>query len=430
MTRAFNVVMFAAIVLRPLAAAAQPSSAVIDPHNGLSLELAIAEGLRAEPNLRAAGFDVDVARGDARQARVRPNPDVSFEQREQTGGPDRQTSVGVDLPLDLFRRTPRIEAAERMVEAADAGLADRRRLLASSIRQQYGDALIAARGLDVLDAVLAASRRTYELLRNRVAEGAAPPLERDVALVELRRLEADRELAVGRVAVAMTRLKALLGRGPESPLTLKDSLESIAGPVATASGGLVLADRPDIRQAEIELAVARARTNEARQERKPDLSVFGGYMRMDESFAQQGLGPSGQPEPIHGIFQNASGGVRLSIPIFSRGQGTVAAAKARELAVSAMLNGRRLAAAAEVAAAASRLDAAQRALSAYAGDNRTLAQRNLDVVRETYTLGRATLFDVLTEQRRYLEFESGYTGALAEAFSAQSDLQRAKGELK
>jgi hypothetical protein len=37
---------------------------------------------------------------------------------------------------------------------------------------------------------------------------------------------------------------------------------------------------------------------------------------------------------------------------------------------------------------------------------------------------------VFNEQRRYLDFESGYTEALAEAFFAQTDLKRAQGELQ
>jgi outer membrane protein TolC len=59
-----------------------------------------------------------------------------------------------------------------------------------------------------------------------------------------------------------------------------------------------------------------------------------------------------------------------------------------------------------------------------------LARHNLDIVRETYQLGRATLFDVLNEQRRYLEFESGYTDALADAFAARTALQRATGVIR
>jgi cobalt-zinc-cadmium efflux system outer membrane protein len=421
--------MFCLVALGWAPAAAQVRAPIIDPSNGLTLEQAIAEGLRAEPTLRAAASEVDAARGAAQQAALRPNPGFSFEQRAQMGGSDRQTSLGVDVPLDLFRRGPRIDAASRMTDAAAAGLDDRRRLLAAAIRDQYGEVLVAVRRLDVLDAVLAASRRTYELLRDRVAEGATPPLERDVALVEVRRLEGDRELAAGRIVVALMRLKTLLGRPSGVELTLRDSLEAVVSArqtrVESAAG-----ERADVRQAVQDLAAAAAGVQEASQGGKPDVGIFGSYMRMDTSFPQLGLGPTGAPEPIHGIFDNASIGVRLTIPIFNRGQGNAAAAKARELTASATLEARRLAASAELAAASARLDAARRALAIYAGDARVLTQRNLDVVREIYTLGRATLFDVLNEQRRYLDFESGYTNALAEAFLAQSDLKRAQGELR
>jgi outer membrane protein TolC len=40
------------------------------------------------------------------------------------------------------------------------------------------------------------------------------------------------------------------------------------------------------------------------------------------------------------------------------------------------------------------------------------------------------VFDVLTEQRRYLEFEQGYTAALLEAWEAYADVRRAAGESK
>jgi cobalt-zinc-cadmium efflux system outer membrane protein len=417
-----------AVALRPVPAAGQTPYGVIDSSNGMTLERAIAEGLRAEPGLRAASASVDAARGEADQATKRPNPGFSFEQREQMGGPDRQTSFGVDLPLDVFSRGPRIDAAAHMAESSAAQLEDRRRLLAAMIRDQYGEVLIAVRRAQVLDGALVASRRTYELLRDRVGEGATPPLERDIALVEVRRLEGDRELALGRIAVAITRLKALLGRAPSSPLTLSDSLEWLASP--DASLGSTTVERADIREATADLAAASARTHEASAQGKPDIALFGGYMRMDASFPQLGLGPTGVPEPIHDIFNNASIGIRMTIPVFNRGQGNVAAAKARELTASATLDAKRLAAAAELAAATARLDASRRALATYSGEARGVAQRNLEVVRETYTLGRATLFDVFNEQRRYLDFESGYTDALAEAFYAQTDLKRAQGELQ
>ena len=166
----------AVLAAAPCQAQLAPSP-VIDPVNGVSLEGAIAEGLRAEPAMRAARLEIDAAKGERRQAALRPNPDVSFDQREQGGGADRQTAFELDLPLDAFRRGARIETAARMVDAAEAAVLDRERLLAAAIREQYGAVLIAARRLEIADAVLDAGRRTYELLRTRaVTSGTAREL--------------------------------------------------------------------------------------------------------------------------------------------------------------------------------------------------------------------------------------------------------------
>lgn len=395
----------------------------------LSLDQAIAEALRAEPGLRAARAESDASRAGRQQAALRPNPEVSFEQREQTGGPDRQTTIAFELPLELFRRGPRIEGASRTAARWDADVRDRERLLAAAVRERYGDALAASRRLEVMDAVVAAARRTQELLATRVAEGAAPPLDRDLALVELRRLEGERALEAGRVTVALSGLKVLLGRPPSVPLTLGDSLErlSLDGTTAADAGR---PDRADVQAAAAQLDAARAETSLARQDGKPEVNVFGGYMRMNSGFPQSGFSSAGTLEPIHAIFHNVAIGVKVSIPVFNRGQGAIAAAEAREVAAGETLAQRRLAAAGEVDAATARLAAARAALAAYAGETRTLAQRNVDLVRETYALGRATLLDVLAEQRRYLDLEAAYTGALAEAFAATTDLQRAKGAVK
>jgi cobalt-zinc-cadmium efflux system outer membrane protein len=100
------------ILLGVFAMAAQ--SRVVDP-SALTIEQAIDEALRSEPALAAARAEIDAARGERRQAALRPNPAVMYEQREQAGGADRQTSITMELPLDLFRRGARIDAAYRQV---------------------------------------------------------------------------------------------------------------------------------------------------------------------------------------------------------------------------------------------------------------------------------------------------------------------------
>jgi cobalt-zinc-cadmium efflux system outer membrane protein len=415
------------------AAAQPPARPAIDPVSGLTIEQAIEEALRGEPMLGASRAEVIAARGERHQAESRPNPEVMFEQREQAGGTDRQTTIGLDLPLDVFRRGARIETADRSVALAESSTREVERRVAIAVRERYGQVLEAARRVAIADEVVAASRRTYELLRGRAQEGAAPPLERDVSLVELRRMESLRELAAGRLAVALAAMKRQLGRPAEAELSLRGSFETIAEAeidtrIATRAGPA--AGRPDVQEAEARVAVAEAQTEEARQDAKPEIGIFGSYMKMNQGFSQSGFNALGQLEPVHGVFHNAAAGIRVSVPILNRGQGAVAAAQARELAAAEVLRARRLDAASEVAAAMARVDAARRAAASYSADGRALARRNLDVMQETFALGRVTLFDVVNEQRRYLDFESSYTDVLAELFAAVTAFRAATGDIR
>jgi len=412
--------------------AQQPSATTryVDPA-GLTIAQATALGLRQEPSLREVRSAIDAARGERQQAGLRPNPSVSAERREEIGGGDNQTMIGIDWPLDLFRRSARITVADRTVTVMERSADDRERILSADIRDHVALVLTAVRRLDVLESLVEASRRTVELLDARVRDGATPPLERDVASVEFQRLRASRELAMGQADAAVAELKPRLGLSAEAPLTLRDSLEVVVlEEAAAAVPPPIPPARADVLEAEAQLAAAEARIAQARQEAKPDVGLFASYMRMDSGFPQRAFGPTGGLQPIHGVFHNAAAGVRVSLPFFNRNQGLLAASQSRYEGAAHAVEARRLAAAAEVAAARARDAAARRALALYSADARVLARRNLDVVREAYQLGRATLFDVLNEQRRYLDFESGYTDALADAFASRTALQRATGVVR
>lgn len=51
-------------------------------------------------------------------------------------------------------------------------------------------------------------------------------------------------------------------------------------------------------------------------------------------------------------------------------------------------------------------------------------------MRQTYELGRATLLDVIAEQRRYIDIETGYIETLKQAYDAVVDIERAVGALQ
>ena len=410
------------------------ASLYVDPSTGLTLGAAVKQALEREPSLRAARSKIDAANGMKRQAELRPNPSIVFSQQEEPAGTDNQTRIEVQWPLDLFRKAGRVAVAEREIDAVRYATADRERSLAAETRIAYGEVATAIRTLEVTEELLAATDRQRTLISGRVDQGAAPSLERDMLQVEVLRLESDRLLQTGEVERRFIELKRLLGMPPESPLKLAGSLEQLERaerpPNQPTSDQMAVAQRPDVREAESRVAVTDAQIERAKRDGRTDVSLFGMYMRSDAGFPQQGFTDTGDLARVHGIFHYVAAGAMVTLPILGRNQGTIAAAQADRAGAASELEAARLRAQAELAAARARDGHARRALEAYGTDAVPLATRNLQTVRQTYELGRATLLDVVAEQRRYLELQRAYTQVLREAYQARQALRQALGETR
>jgi cobalt-zinc-cadmium efflux system outer membrane protein len=395
----------------------------------------VTQALEREPSLHAARSQLDVSRGLREQAGLRPNPSLSFSQQEEPAGTDNQTRLEIQWPLDLFRKAGRVAVADREVDAAQHATADRERLLAASVRMKYGEVVTSLRTLSITEELLAATTRQRNLVAARVEQGATPPLDRDMLRVEVQRFEGERLVQAGTVERRLVELKRLLGLPPEATLSLRNSLEQLVRreqmPATAAAAVLeATASRPDVRQAEAQIAVADAQIDRTHRESKPDVSLFGMYMRSDAGFPQSGFGPMGDLERVRGVFHYWSAGAMVTLPLLNRNQGATAAARAERAAAAAQADATRLTAQSEVAAARVRDVNARQALDAYTADAIGLARQNLDVVRQTYELGRGTLLDVLNEQRRYLDLERAYTDVLREAFEARQTLKEALGDFR
>ncbi|MEQ1911758.1 MAG: TolC family protein [Vicinamibacterales bacterium] len=407
----------------------------LDRESGLSLAQAISRAVAGEPWLRASRTDVDAARGRRLQAGLRPNPSVSIERREEPTGTDNLTTAQVQWPLDLFRRSARVAVADRELEAMERSVDERIRLLANDVRVRYGAAAAAVRELEVSDRAVERVSREFELVRQRADQGALPPLERDQMEVELHRYEADRLLSVGRAEASMIELKKTMGLAANSPLQLRDTLETLALPaiqetaaaeVSQTSAGL-LERRTDVRSADADLRLAEARVERAATEGRVDVSLFGSYMRMDAGFPQNGLADAGLVERVHGVFHYVSAGATVTVPLRNRNEGETAAARAEQAGALARLDATRLAAQAEVVSAEARVTASRAAVTITSATVR-LAARNLDVVRQAYELGRSTMTEVLAEQRRSLDIERAHIETMKAAYDAQTALMLARGE--
>jgi outer membrane protein, heavy metal efflux system len=424
------------VFVAAVATAQEPSMPLaerfLDPRAGLSVDDAVRQALDHLPRLNAVRSDVEAMESRQQQAGLRSNPTVSLERREQPGGSDNQTMAQVQWPLDLFRRRPRVEVASREVEVRQRAAANAERVAAGDVRRLYGAAAAAVRDLALAERAVDLLARQFVLVDQRAQEGAVPPLERDQMEVELRRYEADRWLAVGRVKAAVVDLKRSIGASADAPLQLRDSLDLLVPPpreaaIAVVQSSEATRNRSDVALAEAEQRLAESRIGRAAAEGRFDVSLFGSYARMASGFPQRGVGPDGALAPIQGIFHYASAGATLTLPWRNRNQGEVAAVRAEAAGASFRVAEARLQAAAELTAADAREDAATRAL-AITERTVALAAKNLEVVRQAYELGRTTVSDVLAEQRRLLDVERGHTETLKAAYEAHVAVLLARGE--
>lgn len=226
----------------------------------------------------------------------------------------------------------------------------------------------------------------------------------------------------------MLALKESAGMQPEEPLRLKGTLEI---PVREFDQSALIqlagSHRPDLAAQRANEAVASADLRQQVALGKADATFSASYERPSAGFAQLAVDPSGILRPIRQTFNYANFGLNISLPVFNRNQGAVAAGSAainsahsRSAAVDLTLRH-------EVAQNLIRYKGAQARVAVYGSGVRDQAAKNLDVVRQVYRYGRSTLLDVIAEQRRFIDIETGYTGVLAGAYAARVALEQAVG---
>ena len=401
----------------------------VDQTTGMTADEAVVYGLVHNTELEAMRKEVDAAKAMVKQARLRANPMLEVEGKRQVPpGRDNTVMAGVTLPLELNGRVPtRIAVAEREVEVREREVTNRERILAGEVRMKFGEALAQALKLSFTDELVEANQRSFNLIAARVNEGATPPLEQNMALVELNRLKSMRETAEGKVEVAMLELRNLIGMLPEQPLRLKGDFDHLIDQLPAMADETVraLRDRPDLQAFRANESLAAARIEQARSEGRWDASVTAGYERMHAGFPQFGVGDHGSLEPIESNFHYLKFGVSVMLPVRNKNQGAVEAAVTESDAAKSRREFAELTVRREVASAYAQYDRAVRAEEIFRVGARDPAKANLEVVRQTYELGSKTLLDFIGEQRRFIELENDFIDTQLAVYNARVEIARA-----
>jgi len=403
-------------------------SRYLDPVGGMTADMAVALALENNGELQAVRKEVDVSKALIKQARLRPNPKLDLSGAKQIGGTDNNQMAEVMLPLELGgRRAARIGVAQRELEIRELALENQERLLASEVRIKFGEALAAIKKLEVTEKTLAAAKQGFELVAARVTEGKIAPLEQNIFLVEVNRLQSVRETTEGKVETAMFELRNMMGMKPEEPLRLRGNFNNLIATQPSVSGStdFALRERPDLRGARTMEQLAVAQIEKAKSEGRIDASIKGGYQRMNTGFMLSGIDDQGLLRPIQDVFHFFTFGVEIDLPVRNRNQGAVEAAKFEREAAQRRIEFGELSIRREVAVAVARYNRSARSLSIFQNGVRDQANSNLQVIWQTYELGSKSLLDYIAEQRRFLDLENELVDAELETYIAKIEIMRA-----
>lgn len=227
-----------------------------------------------------------------------------------TSGQVYSSDVGAGWDLDLFGGTRRsIEAATAELEATEANLRDVLISLLAETALNYVDVRTYQARIAAAEASLKTQEETYQLVLWRVEGGLDDELAAQQARYNLENTRAQLpSLRIG-LRQAMNRLAVLLGEAPGSLDARLQEPQPVPVPPQEIAVGVpaeMVRRRPDVRQAERQLAAETARVGVATSDLYPRLRLSGSV----------GIETLSLREPGSSRTWTASGGPSLSWAIF------------------------------------------------------------------------------------------------------------------
>ena len=371
------------------------------------------------------------AQGAVRQAGVRPPPTINA--NGVTGKPlgtlgQEQYGANYSQPLETFgKRSKRVEVAGFGIGQAEAELQERSAELAYQIRSGVAERVAEQQKLKLLDDLASVNQDALRLTEARVREGDVAPLEASLLRVEINRGVVLKTSAQGRLAVAETNLRKLVGLRTDQPLPHvtsetpgSDSLEDLKS--------RALQSRADLRSALLRADQNRAGISLAKANAKPDVTLSAGYSRQYSLFEGLfGQTSTGALAPINEQIDLLTFSVSIPLRTSRSGAGDVQTATARSSGSQLQQEYLERAIPLEVEAAYQRWTAARASLDLLRTGVVEPSTANLTVIREAYKLGQLRLLDVLNEQRRLVDNELAYIDAQADASRGWAEVERAIG---
>ncbi len=251
------------------------------------LDRLVGEALTENNDLKAAAANLAYAQGLLTEARAGrfPTTDLyaspAYEHSNATK--TNTTTYGATFvaayQVDLFGRVTRtIQAAKANAEATQDTQDAVRVTVAAETAQAYADICGYGRQVAVAKSSLSILQQTYDLTVTERNAGALSDFDVDREGVLLEQARAAVPVYEGERRVALFTLAALIGRTPAqipSDAAACVTPPRLSQPLPVGDGAALLRRRPDVRQAERQLAAATARIGVATADLYPTITLAG-----------------------------------------------------------------------------------------------------------------------------------------------------------
>ena len=400
-------------LLAPSAGAQTPST--IPPITLSELEqLALANN----PTAMAAAAGIDVARGRARQAGAWPNPVIGYSGEEiKTGRLDTRGEHGFfveqTIPLGGKLRLSR-NVWQQAVEQAEAGRDLQRLRILGSVRRGFYSVLLTERRIDVQERLAALASEAVGVTAQLFNVGAADRPDYLEIEIESRRLQLQLTRSRNELFAARAQLAAATGVRDVAarPLagTIDDALPELEREQVVRT---LLEQSPELRAARAALERTRAATASARRETYPDLFLRGG-----SAYNRERGEDTGRPIGWEGTLEAG-----ISVPLFNRNTGGIAASRADETRAQAEVTRVELALQSRAASQFATYLTALRESETYRSEILPRAEEAYRLYLTRYRQMAAAYPQVLVAQRTFFEMSNAYLESLSEAWRAAVQLQ-------
>jgi len=382
----------------------------------LTLEQALALARTRAPVVLSARARIEEARGRLKGASVlfQQNPTIETEAGPRFSKPNNFTDVDVAVTQETElggRRKARMAGAQAGIDKEVASSDEATRRLLREVASSFSRALAAQERVRSLTTAEKLAQEFLQIAERRYRAGDAAILEVNLSRTSKARARAELRVAAADLSTELGELRVLLGMKTGESLAVSGDLHDRGTYEQAVLLTQALDARPDYRALQAELRGAEA-----------DVRLGEGFKWPDVGFGARYKRDTGD-----NVYQ---GGLKITLPVFSRGQELRATGSARASRIRLEMDALRNAVQHEVSSSFETYQSRMEASTELEREALPSLAENESLAKRSYEEGEIGVAELLLIRKETLDTRLAYVNSLLETKLAEIELQFRAGVLR